>query len=192
MGRGLHSERHSGPSNLNQTLTVVTVLPRQCSRHRHHSLVTAGTDRFRETLAGYSVTRAGASRRGASRSRALRESFPTVLLRGRPPTTNPSRLGHTKRQRHVRHNISSSGKRATRNVATYATCGAIAALRANQSEDAHSIICIRRIRSPRAREPCVRKMDATARSVVTPRECVRILAPSHFHPRETKTERPRA
>lgn len=43
----------------------------------------------------------------------------------RPPsraTTNPSRLGHTKRQRHVRHNISSSGKRATCNVATYVTC----------------------------------------------------------------------
>jgi len=50
----------------------------------------------------------------------------TRVLAYRPrsqATTNPSRLGHTKRQRHVRHNISSSGKRATRNVATYATCG---------------------------------------------------------------------
>lgn len=70
---------------------------------------------------GYS---ASASLVDASRLRTLvrlRESLPTVLARRRQQT--PSRLGHTKRQRHVRHNISSSGKRATRNVATYATCG---------------------------------------------------------------------
>lgn len=72
-------------------------------------------------------------------SMRLRESFPAVFVRRRQQT--PSRLGHTKSQRHVRHNISANRKTrdsATRNIAQRMPHAEITSLRANQPKDAQS------------------------------------------------------
>lgn len=126
MGRDLHSERHS---ELSLTSTkrdsrdsrVTGVLATHDSRHRHHSLVTAGSGVSRNVI-GDTRSSGSASARDARLSltdtAGLTRVFPHCPPSDeRQPTTNPSRLGRTKRQRHVRHNISSSGKRATRSVA---------------------------------------------------------------------------
>jgi hypothetical protein len=105
--------------------------------------------------------------------RSHRERGPTRLLSHRPrsrATTNPvsTRAYETSETRKAQHFIERKACDSRRRDERHTR--EIASLQAGQPKDAHSIICIRRIRSPRAL--CVRKMDATAErsreSVVTP------------------------